>query len=238
MMKTLPAWQFDEFKHCGVDYADPAVAEGYDAQHAKFRGKPASESNPLLDLLGVQPGQTLLDIGCGTGSLAIQAAQRGVVVYAADASPAMLAVAQRKAKAAGVTAVTFVQGGGRTYQHQGAPVDLITSTVALHHLPDFWKLIGLQRIAGMLKDDGRFYLMDTVYSFDPRDHARLIDEKVAWFDAQVNASFAREVELSFSDEFGTYDWIMEGLLARAGFVIEQALYPDVMLGRYLCTKRK
>lgn len=182
-MTTIPAWQYDEYKHIGVDYADPAVAQGYDAQHVKFRGKPANESNPLLDWLGIQPGQTILDLGCGTGSFAIQAAQRGATVYAADASPAMLAVAERKAQAADVSNITFVHGGFLTYEHSGSQVDLITSMVALHHLPDFWKLIGLQRIAGMLKDGGRFYLMDSVYSFDPRDHARLFEEKVAWFEA-------------------------------------------------------
>jgi len=237
-MKTIPAWQYDEIKHCGVDYTDPAVAEKYDEQHGRFRGRPADENNPLLDWLGVQAGQTILDIGCGTGSFAIQAAQRGAIVYAADVSPAMLAVAQRKAQAAGVAGITFLHGGFLTYEHPVEPVDLIVSTAALHHLPDFWKLVGLQRIAGMLKDDGRFYLIDTVYSFDPSDHARILDEKVAWFGNQVDAAFAHDVELSFSDEFGTYDWIMEGLLARTGFVIEQALYPDVMLARYLCTKRK
>lgn len=235
-MQTIPTWQFDEFKHAGVDYADPSVAEGYDAQHAKFRGKPAEEHNALLDWLNVQPGQAILDLGCGTGSFAIQAALRGAQVYATDVSPAMLAVAERKALDAGVTGITFCHGGFLTYAHQGEPVDLIVSTAALHHLPDFWKLIGLQRLAGMLKDDGRFYLMDTVYSFDPREHARVLDEKVAWFTDRVDASFGKDVASSFSDEFGTYNWIMEGLLTRAGFVIEQALYPDVMLARYLCRK--
>ncbi|MHB0935976.1 MAG: class I SAM-dependent methyltransferase [Armatimonadota bacterium] len=237
-MKMIPAWQFNEFKHVGVDYADPAVAEKYDAQHARFRGKPAAESNPLLDWLGVQSGQSMIDMGCGTGSFAIQAAQRGAKVYAADVSPAMLAIAECKAQAAGVTGITFAQGGFLTYEHPDEPVDFITSTAALHHLPDFWKLTGLQRIAGMLKDDGRFCLMDSVYSFDPSGHARLFEEKAAWFDAQVDASFARDVATSYRDEFGTYDWIMEGLLSRAGFVIEQAQYPDVMWARYLCTKRK
>lgn len=54
----------------------------------------------------------------------------------------------------------------------------------------------------------------------------------------MNDSFAREVEVSFSTEFGTFDWIMEGLLTRAGFAIEQALYPDVMIARYLCRKQE
>jgi len=237
-MKTIPAWQFNEFKHVGVDYADPAVANDYDTQHGKFRGNPADENNPVLKWLDVQPGKVIIDIGCGTGNFAIYAAQRGAVVYAVDVSEAMLAVARKKAAAEVITNITFAHGGFLTYEHEGEPADLVTSSAALHHLPDFWKLVGLQRIAGMLKADGRFYLMDSVYSFDPQDHAQIFTEKVAWFDAQVNASFASDVETSFSDEFGTFDWIMEGMLARAGFVIEQAQYPDVTLARYFCTKRK
>ncbi len=32
-MPPLPTWHYDEFRHIGVDYADPQVAEDYDAQH-------------------------------------------------------------------------------------------------------------------------------------------------------------------------------------------------------------
>jgi len=237
-MKTVPAWQFNEFKHVGVDYADAVVAREYDAQHGKFRGNQSAEYNSILDWLDIQPGKVVVDMGCGTGNFAIFAAQGGAEVYTVDVSEAMLAVACEKAQASGVMNINFCHDGFLTYKHPGEPADLVTSSAALHHLPDFWKLIALQRIAGMLKDDGRFYLMDSIYSFDPRDHARILDEKVAWFDAQVDASFARDVETSFRDEFGTYDWIMEGLLERARFMIEQACYPDVTLARYFCTKRK
>ena len=236
-MQTIPAWQFNEFKHCGVDYADPAVARGYDAQHEQFRGDMAAECDHLLDWLGVRPGEVVIDMGCGTGAFAVQADRRGAVVYAVDVSPAMLAVAEGKVRAAGVVNITFCHGGFLTYEHPGETADLVVSTSALHHLPDFWKLVGLQRIAGMLKEGGRLYLQDVVFSFAAGEHAQVFDQKVTWFESQVNGDFAREVAVTFSDEYGTYDWIMEGLLARAGFAIEQALYPDVMLARYLCTKR-
>jgi cyclopropane fatty-acyl-phospholipid synthase-like methyltransferase len=191
----------------------------------------------LLDELAVQPSQTLLDLGCGSGSLAIQAARRGMTIYAVDVSPAMLAVAQRKADAADVTVVTFCQGGFLTYLHQGAPADVIVSVAALHHLPDFWKSVGLQRLAGMLRDGGLFYLMDTVYSFPPQDYARVMTETVAWFTHQAGTAFGEEAAMAFREEFSTNDWIMEGLLERAGFHIERSEYSSGILGRYWCRKQ-
>ncbi len=239
-MTTLPAWQYDEYRHVGADYADPALAEAYDAQHQRFRGDTTVEADSVFDvlfgILGVVPGQTLIDLGCGTGTFAIQAARRGITVFAVDVSAAMLAVAERKAAAAGVSDITFCQGGFLTYEHNGVPADIIHSSFALHHLPDFWKLIGLRRLAGMLKDDGMFFLWDTVYSFAPEDYARLMAEKVAWFTDRVNVEFGQEVATAFREEFSTCDWIMEGLLTRAGFSIEQAEYPEGMLARYRCRK--
>lgn len=236
-MKPLPAWHYDEFKHIGVDYADPQLATAYDAQHTRFRGDLTADADFLLDALGVQPHQSLIDIGCGTGHVAIQAAKHGLIVYAVDVSPAMLACARKNAEAVTAASVSFHQGGFLTYEHQGDPVDFILSTAALHHLPDFWKLVGLQRIAGMLKDDGLFYLMDTVYSFAPEEYARFMAAKVSWFTTQVDEKFGQEVAMAFRDEFSTCDWIMEGLLTRAGFRIDRAEYQDGMLARYWCRKR-
>lgn len=235
-MKTLPAWQYNEFKHVGVDYADPQHAAAYDETFSRFRGDPTPANELFLDALGVQAGQTLIDLGCGTGDLAIQAAKRGAVVYAVDVSVAMLEVAKKKAEAAGVDTIAFCRGGFLTYEHQGAPADVVTSCAALHHLPDFWKGIGLRRVAGMLGEGGRFYLMDTVYSFDPTEYGAFFDEKTAWATQHVSADFGREVEIAVRDEFSTCDWIMEGLLTRAGFAIEQAQYPDGMIARYWCRK--
>jgi ubiquinone/menaquinone biosynthesis C-methylase UbiE len=64
----------------------------------KFRGK-------ALDLAELQPGESVLDIGCGTGTLAIVAKGRvgpGGTVCGIDASPEMIARAEKKARKAGV----------------------------------------------------------------------------------------------------------------------------------------
>lgn len=237
-MSALPAWHYDEFRHVGADFSDPEVADHYDDYHQSFRGDLSAEADHLLDELGIGPGHILVDMGCGTGNFAIQAAKRGTTVYAVDVSPAMLAVAERKALAAGVSTITYCHAGYLTYEHAGAPADFVTSTAALHHLPDFWKLIGLQRIAGMLKEGGLFYLMDVVYSFPPEQYADFLAQNVKWFTETVDESFGAEAAAHYREEFSTCDWIMEGLLTRAGFTLEQALYPNAMTARYFCRKGK
>jgi ubiquinone/menaquinone biosynthesis C-methylase UbiE len=82
----------------------------------------------------------------------------------------MLEYARQKAEQQGVTNIQFHHAGFLTYEHQGKPLDAVVSQLALHHLPDFWKMIALQRIFEMLESGGKFYLMDTLYSFEPVDH--------------------------------------------------------------------
>ena len=68
------------------------------------------------------PGDHVLELGCGTGEDAIWLAQRGVRVTATDVSQSMLNVAQRKAAAAGLTALIDF-----------AAIDLSSLPVTLHH---------------------------------------------------------------------------------------------------------
>jgi ubiquinone/menaquinone biosynthesis C-methylase UbiE len=70
------------------------------------------------------PGKRLLDLACGTGTLALMQAEAGWEVIGLDASSAMLAEARRKQAAAGVV-VTFVAGDMRDFVLD-RPVDLVT----------------------------------------------------------------------------------------------------------------
>ena len=55
----------------------------------------------FIDRLGVGRGDTLLDVACGTGNLAIPAAQHGARVYGIDIAPYVIAQARLEARAAG-----------------------------------------------------------------------------------------------------------------------------------------
>src|SRR5437660_1379819 len=94
-----------------------------------------------------------------TGRLLLQSAVFGPVrrrVVAVDVSPVMLERLRAKAARQGVENIECVQAGFLTYVHQGAPADFVYSRHALHHLPDFWKALALDRIAAVLKVGGVF----------------------------------------------------------------------------------
>ncbi|MGE5609115.1 MAG: class I SAM-dependent methyltransferase [Bacillota bacterium] len=236
MMSPKPAWLRDELVQVGTDYSDPANVEAYEARHLRYRNV-EQENARVFDALKLTTESTVLDMGTGTGFFALAAAQRCARVFAVDVSSAMLDYARQKARRANLTNIEFHPGGFLTYNHTAAPVDAIVSQVVLHHLPDFWKQIGLQRLTKMLKPGGKFFLMDVVFSFPTADYQNFFDSLVSSIARNVTEQFARDFERHFSDEFSTTDWIMEGLLRRAGFTIDTVTYKDGYLAQYLCTKQ-
>ena len=91
----------------------------------------------LIRLASLEPGNDVLDVGCGTGTLAI-AATRHVgttgAVTGIDASPSMIARANRKAAKTGVRA-TFQVALVENLPFPDRRFDIVFSTLMLHHLP-------------------------------------------------------------------------------------------------------
>jgi len=121
------------------------------------------EATDIIEAICLGEKQSLLEIGTGTGNFAIEAAKHCNKVYAIDVSSAMIAYAKQKAQTAGISNISFFQAGFLSYEHNGFPLDIIVSNLALHHLPDFWKMIALKRIYKLLKNGGIFYLGDVVF---------------------------------------------------------------------------
>ncbi|GIW04379.1 MAG: hypothetical protein KatS3mg059_0999 [Thermomicrobiales bacterium] len=78
-----------------------SLASRYDAWYTTPVGAWADrlESEVIFQLLALQPGERLLDLGTGTGRYAVEAAARGAWVTGVDASPAMLSVARERVRA-------------------------------------------------------------------------------------------------------------------------------------------
>jgi putative AdoMet-dependent methyltransferase len=231
-----PGWRYNEIEHCGVNYNSGLLARSYDSRHKMFRDY-NQEARQIVAALGLTPSMTVIDLGCGTGAFALHAAEHCGKVYAVDVSKAMLNQARRKARRAGLTNVEFHQAGFLTYEHDAEPADAAVCVAALHHLPDFWKAVGLCRLASMLKPDGRLYLFDVVFSFDAAQYESRIPRFVNAMSRRMGPEGRAESETHVRDEYSTCHWIMEGLLQRAGLQIDDANYTNEFLAGYLCTKK-
>ena len=231
MNNTKLEWQWNEFAGIGGKHNDAATAERYDEFHKGFRDIDA-DNDATLALLNPQPHQTLMDLGAGTGLFTLAAAKRYTKVYAVDIAEPMLAKAKEKAQKTGLTNIEYRQGGFLTYEHQGDPVDVVVSQMAMHHLPDVWKFISLARIASLLKPGGTLYLEDTVFSGMTTNYVAFLETLCSTFTEEQRKS----VHAHIRDEYTTIDWIMEGCLTRAGFSIQKVQHRSNFLAMYLCRK--
>lgn len=228
-----PPWQYHEPDHPGADF--DAEAGSYDSYTQKFRDI-QGEIDEVLDCLDLQPEQCLLEMGTGTGELAIAAARHCRRVYAVDLSAGMLAYAEKKARAQGVCNVEFLPGGFLSYVHRGEPVQAAVSQIALHHLPDFWKQIALHRLAALLPEGGKLFLRDVVYSFDTRNYRQFLDDLLAQAERQAGSEYAGRICEHVKSEYSTMDWIMRGMLERAGFEVVREETRRGFLALYLCRR--
>jgi len=234
-MKKLPKWYYNEMKLMGVDYSSISEVQAYDDRMSKIRNI-EQECKGIINELSLPPSATILEIGTGTGSFAVEAAKYYATVIAVDVSATMIEFAMNKASKKGVRNIHFEQCGFLTYKHKSKPLDAVVSQIALHHLPDFWKLIALKRIYRMLKDGGKFYLRDIVFSFNTDDYQIFFNQWVDGLKRSAGEEVAMDTEISIRDEYYTFDWIMEGLLSRAGFTIKKGEYIEGFMAVYLCEK--
>lgn len=232
-MTTSESWQWDESIPVGRDFGDRAVVAAYDERHRKFRDIDG-ENAAILARLELKPDAVVGDFGCGTGAFARLAARRCRTVYAVDVSAAMLDFVEWKAQDEGLANVVCRRGGFLTYAHDGPAFDAIHSSLALHHLPDFWKQKALDRLAGWLKPGGKFHLMDVV--FQPENVDANVEAWIAAMAAKGGAEVGESIRAHAAKEYSTFAWIMEGLLDRAGFRIDSSESSGGVLAHYYCTK--
>jgi ubiquinone/menaquinone biosynthesis C-methylase UbiE len=138
-------------------------ARGYDLLvWLLTHGRPGTFRERLVDLAHLAAGERVLDVGCGTGSLAIAAKRRvgrsGSVV-GIDASPEMIARATHKAARTEPT-VSFRIGVAEALPFSNGELDVVLSTLMLHHLPRKPRQVFLGEIRRVLRPGGRVLIVD------------------------------------------------------------------------------
>jgi 2-polyprenyl-3-methyl-5-hydroxy-6-metoxy-1,4-benzoquinol methylase len=221
-------WYYNQRRRIGLDSAVASIYDRHDDNDLRARA--------ALAMLGVKPGWRLADIGCGNGVLACEAALMGAEVDAIDISPAMLALAEIQARDRKV-AIRTQSAGLLSFAYRPESYDLIVSEFTLHHLPDFWKAVALSRIFAALKPGANFYLRDIVFVSVPDGAERGVDE---WADFSIkNHDFDRDSVIThMRDEYSTFGWVIERMLADAGFVLTLVDYHAPLHGTYLLRKPK
>ena len=115
----------------------------------------------LIEQAAIQPEHRVMDLGCGTGTLAIMAkqAQPAAAVFGLDADPQMLKVAVDKA-ALQETQVQFDEGMTVRLPYPDESLDRVLSSLMIHHLETADKERTAREIYRVLKPGGQLHVLD------------------------------------------------------------------------------
>jgi SAM-dependent methyltransferase len=89
-------------------------------------------AKPFMEFAGVQPGDRVLDVGCGTGTLSLAVAEHGAQVVGMDASESYLEGARRRRSHANVT---YEHGDACHLRYPNASFNVCVSTLAIDVIP-------------------------------------------------------------------------------------------------------
>jgi 2-polyprenyl-3-methyl-5-hydroxy-6-metoxy-1,4-benzoquinol methylase len=119
----------------------------------------------LLREVAGPPPLKVLDVGCGTGFLALRMAELGHTAVGIDLAEEMLAVARRKAEGSGL-AVTFRLGDAEAPPRHGAPYDVVLERHVIWTLPQPREAVRAWR--ELLKPGGLLILIEGIFEMSDR----------------------------------------------------------------------
>ena len=115
----------------------------------------------LVELAAIEPGHRVLEIGCGTGNLALRAQRMhpDAEVVGIDPDPLALERARRKSDRAGLP-VRWDRGKAGELPYPDESVDRVLSAFMFHHLDDAEKKSALAEVRRVLRPGGQLHLVD------------------------------------------------------------------------------
>jgi len=135
----------------------------YDAHEApRAYGDEAKTRERILDAAHVAQGDRVLDVGCGTGTLAIAATRRvgeGGTVVGVDASAKMIEFARAKALHES-SSVTFARAPAHALPFPEARFDVVLCALALHHVSEPARTQAIAEMRRVLAQGGRIVIVE------------------------------------------------------------------------------
>ena len=116
----------------------------------------------LIEQANPQPGERILDLGCGTGTLTImlQRRQPAADVVGLDGDWRVLDIARKKADTIGVATIRWDTGMADELPYPNESFDKVITSMMLHHLTLPEKLRAFQEVYRVLKPGGSFHITD------------------------------------------------------------------------------
>jgi len=230
---------YDEFAQAGASFQDAERAKMWEDRARKLGDDPAATVEHICRCLEIHRDHIVVDIGAGAGAFATSVAARCRHVYAVDISEHMLKLGRARAVASHADNITFIHAGFLTFELEAESCDHVVATAALHHLPDFWKMVAVRRIYHVLKDGGRLYIGDIAHSFDIDEYEQTFTKDLDEMRKRTgDEGLVEDAVTTIREEFGTFDWIMEGILTRAGFRVDEKQVQSKTWVNWVCTKVK
>lgn len=217
-----PSWFLDEMASAGRENLDADHVARYD----DISDSSGAAEVAVLVELGLNEHSSVVDLGAGTGQFTLAVAPVCSRVVTVDVSSVMLERLRSKVAMSGVDNVEVVHAGFLSYRHLGPPADFVYSRWALHHLPDFWKVLALRRVRSILRPRGILRLSDIVYSFDPSVAEQRLEQWCATLPENGDDWVRADIEEHVRDEHSTFAWLLEAMMERVGFRIEDVTYSE------------
>jgi ubiquinone/menaquinone biosynthesis C-methylase UbiE len=161
-----------------------------------------------INLAGVKPGDRVLEVGCGTGTLTLAAKRRtgpSGKVFGIDIIPGMIELSQRKAAQAGED-VTFQSGSIDDIPFSANQFDVVMCSFMIFHMSELMRRKGIAEIHRVLKPEGRLLVLDLALPPQPlpRAIARMLFGGMLQHDLRellplMDASGFSDVEIAPAD---------------------------------------
>jgi ubiquinone/menaquinone biosynthesis C-methylase UbiE len=165
-------------KHNPHDYlpaaGHDALLPGYDLLTRLFGFNRVHET--LIAQAELADGHRVLEIGCGTGNLAIRAKKTHPAVSVVGSDPDPLALSRAQRKTAQLNGIRFERGYAQRLPYADGEFDRVLSSMMLHHLDDDAKSAAAAEVFRVLRPGGRLHLVDMGGDMTARDglSARLV----------------------------------------------------------------